>query len=125
MINLADQKYIAVVGASNNPEKYGNKIVKTLMDKGFAVWPINLKEEVIEGLKVFKSLNDLDRKPDMIVFVVPPVVTLQELDTVADNGFDDVWLQPGAFDDAVLKRINDLKLNVENERCVLVEATKL
>ena len=50
---------IALVGASKNPDKYGNKILKDLISKGYRVFPINKSEKEIEGLEVFKNVTDL------------------------------------------------------------------
>ena len=75
---------IALVGASNNPKKYGNKILLDLLEKGHIVYPINKNESQIEGLKSYKKVSDLPSLPSIINFVVPPnegieVTTLSEV----------------------------------------------
>lgn len=93
---------IAVVGASTDPAKYGNIIIKNLSSKGFDVIPINPREREIEGLTVYASLSDVDRPAGLINFVVPPAVTLAVLKSIAGFGFDAVWFQDGSFDEQVL-----------------------
>ena len=65
---------IALVGASNDPKKYGNKILLDLISKGYNVAPINNKEEMISGIKSYKNVMDLELSPSIINFVVPPNV---------------------------------------------------
>ena len=117
-INL--NKTIAVVGASNNEEKYGYKIVHVLKAKGIKVFPVNPKAECVQGLKPYASLKDLPERPDVINFVVPPEVTLQVLDEVKELGFDNVWFQPGSFDEKVIEKARSYGLNYEDDSCLLV-----
>ncbi len=124
MIDLSKQKIVAVVGASNHPEKYGNKVVKKMLACDYTVWPINLNEVEIEGLKVYPKLENLPSRPDLIVFVVPPAVSLSVLDEVVALKYDNVWFQPGAFDEVVIAMAESLGLTFENHRCVLVELAR-
>lgn len=94
-----NKKFVyAVVGATNNEDKYGFKIVKILKDNGFKVIPINPHEKEIYGLEVFKSLSDVKEKIDVVDFVVPPKITLKVLEEVLDLGIRKVWFQPKSFD---------------------------
>jgi hypothetical protein len=96
MIDLKSLKTIAVVGASANPEKYGNKIVKDLLAKDFIVFPINLKEEIIEGQKVYKKLADLPKPVELIDIVLPPEQGINVLREALSLGYKKFWIQPGA-----------------------------
>jgi uncharacterized protein len=49
------QKKFAVVGATDNPEKYGNQIVKNLIKRGYEVYPVNPKLKELEGLPCYPS----------------------------------------------------------------------
>jgi hypothetical protein len=86
----------AVVGASNNQEKYGYKIFKDLSDAGYKVIPINPTEEKILNQKAFTKLGDVDKKIDVVIFVTQPVITEKILEEVKILGIHNVWLQPGA-----------------------------
>ena len=70
---------IALIGASNDKSKYGNKIYRDLRDKGYNVIPINPKEETIEGDKAYTSIEKMNRLPDIANFVVPPPVSYTHL----------------------------------------------
>ena len=69
------QKKFAVVGATDNPEKYGNQIVNNLKKRGYEVYPINPKLKQLEGMKCYASLDEIPVKADVVDFVVPPGVT--------------------------------------------------
>ena len=63
---------IALIGSSNDPRKYGNKILLDLTKKGYTVYPVNKKEKEIEGLKAYKNIEMLEEIPSIINFVIPP-----------------------------------------------------
>ncbi len=96
MINLKKIRKIAVVGASANPEKYGNKIVRDLLAKNFLVFPVNLKEETIEGQKVYKTIAELPEKVDLIDIVLPPERGIEVIRESLSLGYKNFWIQPGA-----------------------------
>jgi len=86
----------AIVGASNNPEKYGYKVLSDLRLVGYRAIPINPKEEEIQGVKAYKDIYAFDKKIDVVVFVVPPEVTRKILVDVLKLGIKKVWMQPGS-----------------------------
>ncbi|HDJ26423.1 MAG TPA: CoA-binding protein, partial [Candidatus Bathyarchaeota archaeon] len=65
----------AVVGASRDPNKYGHRVFKDLLEAGYEVYPVNPKADEILGRKCYPDLRSLPKKPDVVVFVVPPKVT--------------------------------------------------
>jgi predicted CoA-binding protein len=112
---------IAVVGASNASHKYGNIIVKNLKAKGYAVYPVNLREQTIAGLPVSATLAELPDPVEMVVYVTPPEVTRQVLAEQARLGLQAVaWLQDGAFDDAALAYAEAASFPVVHHACVMV-----
>ena len=94
---------IAVVGASNHPEKYGNVIVRNLAAKGYTVLPVNPHETEIAGLPAWPNLESVPGPVHIVNVVVPPRVTLGVLAKAEKLGLPAVWLQDGSFDDAVLE----------------------
>lgn len=95
---------VALIGASNNPEKYGNKILKDLIGKWYTVHPINPKETEIEGLHSHKILKTVQKNFDIANFVVPANVTLQILQKYTDLlKTKKVWIQPGAENNEVIE----------------------
>jgi predicted CoA-binding protein len=101
---------VAVVGASRDREKFGNKAVRAYHAHGHRVFPVNLREKEIEGLRVFRTLAEIDEKLDVILVYVPPATTLRLLPEIKKTGVKKVYLNPGSEDDAVVARAADLGL---------------
>ena len=114
---------IALVWASNNPEKFWNKILKDLILKWHKVFPINPKEEKIEGINVYKNISDIKDEYEIINFVTKPEVTLN----ILKNNFEllknkKIWCQPGASN-------NEIKVFLEKnnfkdyiiDSCIMIE----
>jgi predicted CoA-binding protein len=105
-------KTIAIIGASNDRNKFGNKAVRAYVRQGYTVYPVNPHEEKIEGLTVFKSVAAVPVRPAMISVYVPPAVLLKLLPEIAARGCDELWLNPGTESDDVLAEAERLGLNV-------------
>jgi|SRR6185436_2535142 len=105
-------KTVAIVGASNNPNKFGNKAVRAFLKDGYTVYPVNPNETEVEGLTTFKSITDLPVRPHMVSIYVPPNVLLKLLHEIAAKGCDELWLNPGSESHAVLAEAERLGLNV-------------
>ncbi|MEW6304513.1 MAG: CoA-binding protein [Verrucomicrobiota bacterium] len=105
-------KTVAVIGASNDRSKYGNKAVRAYRHHGHVVYAINPKEAEIEGLPAFKSILDLPVRPDMVSVYLPPAVTLNVLADIAAKGCNELWLNPGTESPEVLAEATRLGLNV-------------
>ena len=111
----------AVAGASTRREKYGNKILRALMQKGMKVYPLNPASEVVEGLPAFASLHDLPAPPQSLSIVTPPIVTRQIVEQAIAVGVKHVWMQPGAEDAEASRMAREAGLNViDDGSCILV-----
>lgn len=86
----------AVIGASNNTEKYGYKVFVDLLSAGYKVFPVNHKESSVADKKAYASLGDYPGSIDVVIFVVPPKVTEKILPEVFELGIKKVWMQPGS-----------------------------
>jgi predicted CoA-binding protein len=113
---------IAVVGASNDPSKYGNIIVKNLMAHGYRVLPVNPKEATIAGLPAFRSLADVPKPVDIVDVVTPPAVTHRVLEDASKAGIGLVWLQDGSFDQTVLDASAAAPFKTVHHACIMVVA---
>ncbi|KAF9177474.1 hypothetical protein BGZ51_008551 [Haplosporangium sp. Z 767] len=91
----ADQKF-AVVGASSNPSKFGNKVLRWYIDNGYTAVPVNPKENAIESLACAPNLSSLPGNPAdyHVSIITPPKVTKSVLEEAYKNGIKRVWLQP-------------------------------
>ena len=105
-------KTIAIIGASNDRHKFGNKAVRAFLQRGYTVFPVNPKEESIEGLPAYKSIRDVPVRPQLISVYLPPPVLLKVLPDIAARGCDEFWLNPGTESDEVLAEAERLGLNV-------------
>jgi predicted CoA-binding protein len=104
---------VAVVGASANRNKFGNKAVRAFTKAGFEVYPVNPRGGEIEGLRVYTSLDNVPAGPlDRVSFYVPPDVGLAILDQVARRDVGELWLNPGSDSPALVDRARMLGLNV-------------
>ena len=105
-------KTIAIIGASNDRRKYGNKAVRAFVQQGYEVFPVNPNEKTIEGLRAFQRIADVPVRPLMVSVYLPPAVTLKLLPDIAARGCDEVWLNPGTESTEVMAEAARLKLNV-------------
>jgi len=87
---------VAVIGASNDRRKYGNKAVRAFVRLGYEVVPINPHESAVEGIKAYRSVLDVPGPIDMATVYVPPEIGLQVIEEIARKGIREVWLNPGA-----------------------------
>jgi len=95
-------KTVAVVGASSDRRKYGNKALRAFLAEGYSVVPINPNEREVEGLATFASVLDVPGPIDMATVYVPPDVTMSLLDEFEKKQIPEIWINPGAEDDAVM-----------------------
>jgi predicted CoA-binding protein len=105
-------KTVAIIGASNDRSKFGNKAVRAFQQQGYTVYPVNPKETMIENLPAFKSIRDVPVRPQMVSVYLPPSVLLKVLPEIAAKGCDELWLNPGTESDEVLAAAERLGLNV-------------
>jgi len=105
-------KSVAIIGASNERAKFGNKAVRAFRQQGYAVYPVNPGETEIEGLPAFKSIRDVPVRPEMCSVYLPPPVLLKVLPDIAAKGCDELWLNPGTESDEVLAEAERLGLRV-------------
>ena len=119
--SLKDKKnLIALVGASNDRNKYGNKILLDLLSKNYNVVPINQKEDTIAGLKAYTKVQDLPSRPSIINFVVPPEVGLDITKELVEEGYDHFWYQPGAESEDLANLLNQKNKDFIDDKCIMV-----
>ena len=103
-------KVVAVIGASNDRQKFGNKAVRAFRHQGYDVVPINPHESEVEGLKTYKSVLDVPGPIDMATFYVPPEIGESIIDEIAAKRIPEVWLNPGAESAMLVSKARALKL---------------
>ena len=105
------QKSVAVIGASNDRTKHGNKAVRAYLRSGFRVYPVNPKEETVENLRAFKSILDIPEEVDRATLYVPPEVGLKIIQEIAQKGVKELYVNPGAESDELVEKAKQLGLN--------------
>lgn len=111
----------AVVGASANRHKYGNKVLRLYQQLGLSVTPVNPREAVIEGLPVVASLSEMSATPHAISIITPPEVTEQIVAEAIAIGLHHIWMQPGAENDTAIDACRQAKVKlIHSGPCILV-----
>jgi uncharacterized protein len=111
----------AVVGASEDPEKYGHKCYASLIQHGYKAYPINPKAKTILGNPAFANLAALPEKVQSLSVITPPAVTEKVVDDAIANGIKNIWMQPGAESPAAVAKAQSAGLNViSGGACLLV-----
>jgi predicted CoA-binding protein len=104
---------IAIIGASSDQSKFGNKAVRAYIQRGYQVFPIHPRIQSIEGLVAFPSILEVPvEKFDRVSLYLPPDIGLQVIEQIARKSAREVWLNPGAESSALIARGKELGLNI-------------
>ena len=103
-------KTVAVIGASSNREKFGNKALRAFAQRGYTVIPINPTEQEVEGHRAYRTVLDVPGPIDMATLYVPAPVGVRVMDDLQKKGIPEVWLNPGADDRSVVDKARALGL---------------
>jgi predicted CoA-binding protein len=101
---------VAIIGASSDRRKFGNKALRAFRHQGHTVIPVNPNETSVEGIPTVASVLDVPGPVDMATFYVQPDVGVRVLDEVAKKKIKEVWLNPGADEPAVIAKARALGL---------------
>lgn len=119
-------KKVAVVGATENRNKFGYIVLKDLVKKGFEVIPVSPKYDIIDGIKVCKDVSLLPEDTELLVFIVPPEVGIVEFKKGYEKGFRKFWFQPGAESNEIIEYSKGLKdAEVSFIKCIMVETNDM
>lgn len=102
---------VAIVGASNSRDKYGNKALRAFRAHGYTVVPINPNESLVEGERAYPNLRDYPGPIDEVSIYVQPEVGIDVMEDVAVKGIPMIWLNPGADAPEVVARARALGLS--------------
>ena len=112
MAEATGRQTVAIVGASSNREKFGNKSLRAHQRQGFDVYPVNPRGGEIEGLKAYASLEEIPVELDRVSMYLPPAVGLAMIDEIVAKGCGELWLNPGSESREFIDRATELGLNV-------------
>jgi uncharacterized protein len=112
-------KTVAVIGASSDRRKFGNRAFRAYRDEGYTVIPINPNESSVEGVATYPSVMDVPEKIDMATVYVPPEIGITLLEGFERKQIAEIWINPGAESDQLIAEARRRKLNVI-EACSIV-----
>jgi uncharacterized protein len=111
----------AVVGASNDRSKYGNKVLRCYLQNGRRPIPVNPRERIVEAIPAVADLGSLPEKVHGASIITPPDVTEKIVEEAAAAGVKRLWMQPGAESASAIRRAEELGMSViAGGPCLLV-----
>jgi uncharacterized protein len=102
---------VAVIGASRERHKYGNRAVRAYLRQGWTVYPVNPNEANVEGLTAFARIGDIPGPVERAALYVQPEVGLGLLPEIKAKGVDELFVNPGAESEALMAEADRLGLN--------------
>lgn len=126
-MNKSIQKFLsspayAVAGASNDRNKFGNKVLRCYLQNNKKVYPINPNEEQIEQLDCVKQISFLPDEVQSLSIITPPPITEKIVEQAIAKGIKNIWMQPGAESTKAILNCQQNGINViANGPCILVE----
>lgn len=116
---LTKSKTFAVVGVSQNKEKYGYEVFENLVGAGYKVYPVNPKYQVVDDHRCYPSLEDLPETPDVVVTLVPPALTEKVVETCVKLRVPVVWMPPGSWSEAAVSKCREGHLRSIHDVCIV------
>src|SRR5882757_8186187 len=114
-------KRFAVVGASQDRSKYGNKVLRVYMQNNLDVVPVNPTAAEVEGLIAYPDLASVPGEIDGVSIITPPPVTERVVADAIARGIENIWMQPGAESEHAIEEAEAAGANViAHGPCILV-----
>jgi predicted CoA-binding protein len=102
---------VAVIGASNDRQKFGNRAVRAYLRQGWTVYPVNPRETTVEGLAAFGSILDIPGDVDRASLYVPPAVGEKLLEEIHRKRVRELFVNPGAESERLIREAERLGLD--------------
>lgn len=135
--NFFYPKNIAVVGASNNPKKFGYELMKNIVEGGYRgkIFPINIKEEEVMGFKAAKTIKEVQEKIDLVIIAIPAGFVPQVVRECAEKGIKNIIIVSGGFsevgeegkklEEEVVKIAKENDIRIIGPNCVGIQNTEV
>ncbi|MBS4059554.1 MAG: CoA-binding protein [Bacteroidetes bacterium] len=118
--NFLANKNIGLIGASRDPKKFGNEVLKQLLKRGIKVIPVHREAEIIEGIPCVKSLGEFPADTQAICLITPNTETDNLLKEALDKGFKNIWIQQFSEGPETFSIIKNADANVVTGRCIFM-----
>ncbi len=109
---------VAVVGASNDPEKPSKEVAEYLMQQGYRIIPVNPKEEEVLGEHSYSSVEEIPEEIDVVEVFLPPDKTPEVAEAAVRAGANVLWLQEGITSDEAHRIAEEGGLTYVEDRCM-------
>ena len=115
---------ICVVGVSRRPDKWGYRVWKHLKGEGLTVFGTNPYTDEIDGEKIYRDLQSVPEKIDVVVTVVPPEVTDEIVNHCEEKEVKMLWMQPGSESAEAIKKAEAKGIRVIHDVCMVTDGMK-
>ncbi len=114
---------VAVIGASNDRRKFGNKAVRAFLRSGYSVIPVNPRlaaaGEMVEGCATYATVLDIPHDVDLATLYVQPGIGRTVIATISEKKIPELWINPGAESEELVTAANEQGILVR-EHCSIV-----
>lgn len=118
---LLDLNNWAVVGSTHDTSKWAYKVFHKLHSRGYNVFPVNPKQDEVDGVKCYHSLNEIEEPIDVISLIINSKAGLEVVEQAKEKGIKNIWCQPGAESQELIEKAKSYGINIIHNECVLVE----
>ena len=122
---LTSKKRYAIIGASNDPEKYGYELVDVLHKSGYTVYPINPKYEFIDTIPCYHTIKELPLPPEVIIVALAPINSERVVNNLKIENGQTVWLPPNCFTDEAISICHRNNYSVVYDVCPIGTLRKM
>lgn len=124
---LRETRTIALIGASDRPDRPSHNVMRVLQDWGYRVLPVNpqITGEHVHGEYVWRELGQIGEPIDMVDIFRRPIAAGEAVDEAIAAGAKSVWLQIGVINEAAAARAEAAGLKVVMDRCPAIELPRL
>jgi hypothetical protein len=124
---LASTRTIAMIGASDRPDRPSYGVMKFLQDRGYRVLPVNpqITGEHVHGEYVWRDLSQIGEPIDLVDIFRRPQAAGEAVDEAIAAGAKAVWMQIGVINEDAAARAEAAGLKVVMNRCPKIEIPRL
>ncbi|WP_297092577.1 CoA-binding protein [Thermococcus sp.] len=122
---LTNYRKIALVGASPNPERASNDVMRYLLEHGYEVYPVNPRYDEVLGRKCYPSVLDIPDDVEIVDLFVRPEFTMDYVGQAIEKGAKVVWFQFNTYSRDAFKKAREAGLIAVAHRCIKQEHERL